>query len=76
MVSMSQLNAQFERITNIYNCVLVWTDLSSKAPHGQVGVGRVVTSGSLGSVMVSVLVYTCLSGKAPHGQVGVGRVVT
>ena len=35
--------------------VLVRTDLSSKEPHRQVGVGRMVTSGSLGGIMVSTL---------------------
>ena len=38
--------------------------------------GRVVTSGSLGSEMVSVVVCTDISGKEPHRQVGVGGVVT
>ena len=56
--------------------VVVCTDLSGKEPHRQVGVGRVVTSGSLGGVMVSVVVCTDISGKEPHRQVGVGRVVT
>ena len=34
-----------------------------------------VTSGSLGGVMVSVVVCTDLSGKESHRQVGVGRVI-
>ena len=42
----------------------------------QVGVGRVMTSGSLGGEMVSVVVCTDLSGKEPQTQVDVGRVVT
>ena len=52
------------------------TDLSGKEPYRQVGVGRVVTSGSIGGVMVSVVVCTDLSGKELHRQVGVGMVVT
>ena len=35
--------------------VVVCTDLSGKEPHRQVGVGRVVASRSLSSVMVSTL---------------------
>ena len=35
--------------------VVVYSDLSGKEPHRQVGVGRVMTSGSLGGVMVSTL---------------------
>ena len=35
--------------------VLVCTDLSSKEPHRQVSVDRIVTSGSLCGVMVSTL---------------------
>ena len=35
--------------------VLVCTDLSGKEPHRQVGMGRVMTSGSLGGVMLSTL---------------------
>ena len=38
--------------------VVVCTDLSGKEPHRLVGVGRVVTSGSLGGVMVGVIVCT------------------
>ena len=56
--------------------VVVCTDLSGKEPHRQVGVGRVVTSGSLDGVVVSVVVCTDLSDKEPHRQLGVGRVVT
>ena len=36
--------------------VVVCTDLSGKEPHSNVGVVTVVTSGSLGGVMVSILV--------------------
>ena len=35
--------------------VVVGTNLVYKEPHRQVGVGRVMTSGSLGGVMVSTL---------------------
>ena len=35
--------------------VVVCTHLSGKEPHRQVGVGRVVESGSLGGVMISTL---------------------
>ena len=35
--------------------LVVCTDLSAKTPPRQVGIGRVVTSGSLGGVMVSTL---------------------
>ena len=35
--------------------VVVCTDLSAKELHKQVGVGRVVTSGNLGDIMVSIL---------------------
>ena len=38
--------------------------------------GRVVTSGNLGGVMVNVIVCTDLSGKEPQRQVDVDRVVT
>ena len=34
---------------------VVFTDVSGNEPHRQVGVGRVVTSGSLGGVMVCTL---------------------
>ena len=37
------------------NNVVVCTDLSDKAPHTQVGVGRMVLSGSLGGEMVNTL---------------------
>ena len=40
--------------------VIVCTDLSDKMPHRQVGVDRVVTSGSLGGVMGNVVVCTDL----------------
>ena len=56
--------------------VVVCNDLFGNESHRQVGVHRVVTSGSLVNVMVSVLVCTDLSGKEPHRQVGVGRMVT
>ena len=46
--------------------VVVCMDLLEKAPHRQVGVSRVMTSGSLGDVMVSVVACTDLSGKEPH----------
>ena len=36
--------------------VIGYTDLSSKEPHRQVGVGRVGTSGSLGGLIVSTMV--------------------
>ena len=36
---------------------------------------RMMTSGSLGSVMVSVVVCTDLSHKQPDSLVGVGKVV-
>ena len=36
--------------------ILVYTDLSGKEPDRQVGVGMVVTPGSLGGVMASTLV--------------------
>ena len=39
-----------------FDIVLVSTDLSGKVPHRQIGVGRMVTSGSLSGVMVSTLV--------------------
>ena len=39
--------------------VVVCTDLSGKEPHRQVGVGREVTSGSLGGVMFSTLATRC-----------------
>ena len=35
--------------------VVVCTDFSGKEPHGQAGVGMVLTSGSLGGVIVSTL---------------------
>ena len=35
--------------------VVVYTDLSGKEPHRQVGVDTVATSGSLGGVMVRML---------------------
>ena len=35
--------------------VVVCTDLSGKKPHGQVGMGIVMTSGSLGCIMFSTL---------------------
>ena len=35
--------------------VVVCTDLAGKEPHRQLGMGRVMTSGSLGDVMVSIL---------------------
>ena len=35
--------------------VVVCTNLSGKEPHRQAGIGKVVTSGSLGDVMVSTL---------------------
>ena len=35
--------------------IAVCTDLSGKEPHRQVGVGKMVTSGSLGGVMVGIL---------------------
>ena len=56
--------------------VVVCTDLSDKEPYIQEGMGSVVTSGSLGGVVVSVVVRTDLSDKEPHRQVGVDRVVT
>ena len=37
--------------------VVVLTDLWGKEPHKQVGVGRVMASGSLGGVMVSTLTW-------------------
>ena len=37
--------------------VVAYTDISDKELHRQVGVGRVVTSGSLGGVMVCTLVW-------------------
>ena len=49
--------------------VVVCTDLSAKEPHRQVGVDRVMISGSLGGVMVSVVVCTDLSGKEPHHDI-------
>ena len=51
--------------------VVVCTDLSGKEPHTEVGVGRVIVSGSLGGVMVSLVACTDLSGKEPHKQEGV-----
>ena len=37
-------------ISGYYNIIQI--DLSGKEPHRQVGVGRVVTSGNLGGVMI------------------------
>ena len=37
--------------------VVVYTDLSGKEPHIQVGVGRIVTCGSLGAVVVNTLTW-------------------
>ena len=37
--------------------IVDYTDLSGKNPYRQVGMGTVVTSGSLGSVMVSRLAH-------------------
>ena len=51
--------------------VVVCTDLSGKEPHKQVGVGRVVTSGSLGD---SLIISTDFTGKQPHTQGGMCRV--
>ena len=39
----------------VMGSVVVYTDLSDKEPHRQVGVGSMVTSGNLGGVMVSVV---------------------
>ena len=42
--------------TSLLNSIVaVCTDLSGKEPHRQVGVGRVVTPGSLGSIIVCTL---------------------
>ena len=41
--------------TSVVLVVVVGTDLSGCKPHRQVGIGKVVTLGSLGSVMVSAL---------------------
>ena len=40
-----------------YVLVIVCTDLSSKEPHRQVSMGRVITSGSPGGIMVSTLAW-------------------
>ena len=37
--------------------MVVYTALSGRNPHRQVGVGSMVTSGSLGAVMVSTLAW-------------------
>ena len=63
-------------ILSIQTTVVVCTDRSGKELHGQVGVGRMVTSRSLVGVMVSVVVCTDLSCKEPHRQVGMSRVVS
>ena len=42
----------------------------------QIGVGRVMTSGTLGGVMVSVVVWTALSDKEPHGHVGLDMAIS
>ena len=39
--------------------VVVCTDLSGKKPHRQVGVGKVIATGSLGSVMVREFCSRC-----------------
>ena len=44
-------------VGSIPDIVVVWTDLSGKHLHKQVGVGKVVTSGRLGGVMVTTLVW-------------------
>ena len=44
-----------QRLGGVMVSVVVCTDLSGKEPHRQVGVSMVVTSGSLGGVMVSTL---------------------
>ena len=44
-----------QRITKVYIYVVVCTDLWGKEPHRQVGVGDMVTSGSLRGVMVITL---------------------
>ena len=49
--------------------IVVCTDLAGKELPRQVGVVMVVTSGSLGGVMVSVVVCTDLSGKESHRQI-------
>ena len=41
----------------IQYCSNLCTDLSGKEPHRQVGVGKVVTSRSLGDIMVSTLAW-------------------
>ena len=40
-------------------CLVVYTDLSGKEPHRQADMGVVVTSESLGGVMVSILALEC-----------------
>ena len=46
---------QKTEIEQLHSSAVVCTDLSDKEPHRQVGVGRVVTSGGLGGVIVSIL---------------------
>ena len=64
----------------IISQVVVYIDLSvslsDTEPHKQVGVGWMMTSGSLGCVMVTVVVCTDPSDKEPHRQVGMGRGIT
>ena len=62
--------AFFKFQISLVSNVVVCTDLSGKDPHIQVGVFRMVTSGSLGGVLVRVVVCTDLSGKEPTSQWG------
>ena len=45
------------KIENCHDSVIVYIDLSGKEPHIQVGVDRVLTSGSLDGVMVNIYIY-------------------
>ena len=48
-------------------CLVIYTDLSDKEPRRQVGVGRVVISGSLGGLMVNTLARNARAvGLIPH----------
>ena len=67
---MSAAKAIFIALSNVI--VVVCPDLSDKDPHRQVCVGRMITSGSLGDLMVSVVVCTDPSDKDKHRLVGVG----
>ena len=55
--------------------VVVCTDLSGGELHRQVGVDRVMTSGSLDGVMASIVVCSDLSRRETHRQLDVDRVM-